>query len=132
MVVKYTGHFTTRTAHPAGESVVLTQAHPEEGEKVFTYNPVELICLAGAACVESMIGVAAKTHGFSVDGMETHVSFDVLENPLRLKSMNMEIHIPGGALTDKDKRFITAATKTCPVLLSLNESVEKNITFIYE
>lgn len=132
MIVKYTGDFTTSTEHPSGQSTLTTQAHAAAGEAEHSYNPVQMMCVAGAACLQSMIGVAAQTHGFSVAGMETRVSYTMQDGPRRLASVSMEIHIPAGTLTSKEKRFIEAASRACPVMSSLSEEVEKKVTFIYE
>ncbi len=128
----YTGDFTTKCEFQDGSYTVYTQAHAEEGEKIVAYNPMEMLALSVSACMLSMIGVAAKTHGFSVKDMYANPSIELQENPLRLAKLNVEIHIPAGDITEKHKRFITAAANACPVGLSIHEGVEKNVTYIYE
>jgi uncharacterized OsmC-like protein len=53
-------------------------------------------------------------------------------NPRRVAEIKIDVHFPKDAnYTDKQKRIIEAAAKTCPVANSLHPDVIKNINYIY-
>jgi uncharacterized OsmC-like protein len=85
------------------------------------------------SCMLTIIGIAANTHGFSIDGTTLEIEKIMAANPRRVAEIKIDVHFPKGAnYTDKQKRIIEAAAKKCPVANSLHPDVIKNITYIYE
>jgi uncharacterized OsmC-like protein len=77
------------------------------------------------------MGIAANTH--SMDIVETSVDIEkiMVADPLRrIGEIKVDIHFPSTkTYTDKEKKILERAALTCPVYLSLNENVQKTVTF---
>ena len=53
-------------------------------------------------------------------------------NPRRVAELHLEIKFPeGSAYSDKEKKLIENAAKTCPVANSLHPDIKKVIEFIW-
>lgn len=131
IIVRYLGDNRTEATHPSGQARYLTQAGAPAGEVAQAYNPVEQLCMAGAACVLITLGKVAGVHGFSVDGAWASVSFTMRDKPRMLQTVRLEIHLPEGEYSPKQRRILQLATKECPVMLSLNENISKEVEFVF-
>lgn len=76
----------------------------------------------------TVIGIAARTHGFNVDGTEISVTKIMAENPRRVAEVIVEMNFPPVDYTDKQKQIIRRTADTCPVRLSLHPELKQ--TFI--
>ena len=128
--VVYTGDNRTQSLDPS-ERIVATQTNLAEGETPDSYNPMQLLCVAGVACTLSTLAAVAKVHNFSVEGMSATVEYKVTEKPKRLKSMHVEIDLRGHDYTPKEKKILQLALEQCPVMRSLASDVEKEIEFLF-
>jgi uncharacterized OsmC-like protein len=50
------------------------------------------------------------------------------ENPRKIGEVKIEFDFTGNTCTDKQKKILDYCVKTCPVALSLNESLFQNVT----
>ena len=80
----------------------------------------------------TIIGIAARTHGFSIEGTTVTTEKVMAANPRRVAELHLEIRLPEGShYSDKEKKLIENAAKTCPVANSLHPDIRKNIEFIW-
>jgi len=126
----YTGDYKTQSTDPSGR-VLASQTNLQEGETPEAYNPMQLLCFAGAACTLSTLGAVAQIHNFSVEGMKATVDYKVTDKPKRLKSMSMLIDLRGHEYSAKEKKILQLALEQCPVMRSLASDVEKVVEFLF-
>jgi uncharacterized OsmC-like protein len=75
----------------------------------------------------TIIGIAAQTHNFNVDGTDIRITKIMAENPRRVSEVIVEFDFPERTYSEKEKAIIWHAAKTCPVLLSLHPDLIKTI-----
>jgi len=78
------------------------------------------------------MGIAAREHSFSIDGATCSIIKVMTENPRRIGEIRIEFDFTGNTYTDKQKKLLDHCIKTCPVALSLNESIFQNVTLLFK
>jgi uncharacterized OsmC-like protein len=52
-------------------------------------------------------------------------------DPRRISQIDIVLHMPDEAYTDKDKKILEHTAMTCPVAISLHPDLVKDVTFIW-
>lgn len=132
MRTQYLGNLRTEIEHIQSGNRITTDAPLDNNGKGEFFSPTDMFASSLGSCMLTIIGIAANTHGFSIDGTTLEIEKIMAANPRRVAEIKIEVHFPKDAnYTDKQKRIIEAAAKTCPVANSLHPDVIKNITYIY-
>ena len=133
MRTQYLGNLRTEIEHIQSGNKIITDAPLDNNGKGEFFSPTDMFSSSLGSCMLTIIGIAANTHGFSIDGTTLEIEKVMAANPRRVAEIKIDVHFPKGAnYTDKQKRIIEAAAKTCPVANSLHPDVIKNITYIYK
>jgi uncharacterized OsmC-like protein len=133
MRTQYLGNLRTEIEHIQSGNKIITDAPLDNNGKGEFFSPTDMFASSLGSCMLTIIGIAANTHGFSIDGTTLEIEKIMAANPRRVAEIKIDVHFPKDAnYTDKQKRIIEAAAKTCPVANSLHPDVIKNITYIYE
>ena len=133
MRTQYLGNLRTEIEHIQSGNKIITDAPLDNNGKGEFFSPTDMFSSSLGSCMLTIIGIAANTHSFSIDGTTLEIEKVMAANPRRVAEIKIDVHFPKGAnYTDKQKRIIEAAAKTCPVANSLHPDVIKNITYIYE
>ncbi|MBR5610871.1 MAG: OsmC family protein [Bacteroidales bacterium] len=133
MRTQYLGNLRTEIEHIQSGNTITTDAPLDNNGKGEFFSPTDMFASSLGSCMLTIIGIAANTHGFSIDGTTLEIEKIMAANPRRVAEIKIDVHFPKDAnYTDKQKRIIEAAAKTCPVANSLHPDVIKNITYIYE
>jgi uncharacterized OsmC-like protein len=78
------------------------------------------------------MGIVARVHSFSIDSASCYITKVMAENPRRIGEIRIEFDFTGNTYTDKQKKLLDHCVKTCPVALSLNESIFQNVTLLFK
>jgi len=78
------------------------------------------------------MGIAAREHAFSIDGTTCKITKIMADNPRKIGEIKIDFDFTAGSYTDKQKKILEYCVKTCPVALSLNESVFQNVTLLFK
>jgi len=130
--VKYLGDLRTEAHHLYSGVKVLTDAPLDNQGKAEYFSPTDLAATSLATCGLTIMGISARTHGFSIDGTEAIITKIMYSNPRRIGEIHIEYHFPDIAYTDKQKKMIEVAGHTCPVALSLHPDLKQEVTFIFK
>ena len=132
MRTQYLGNLRTEIEHIQSGNKIITDAPLDNNGKGEFFSPTDMFASSLGSCMLTIIGIAANTHGFSIDGTTLEIEKIMAANPRRVAEIKIDVHFPKDAnYTDKQKRIIEAAAKTCPVANSLHPDVIKNINYIY-
>ncbi|MGD0581766.1 MAG: OsmC family protein [Bacteroidales bacterium] len=127
----YKGELRTEALHVRSGNIILTDAPPDNKGKGEYFSPTDLLATALGSCIFTIMGIAAREHGFSIDGASCSITKIMAENPRRIGEIRIEFDFTGNAYTDKQKKILDYCVKTCPVARSLNESLKQNVTLHY-
>jgi uncharacterized OsmC-like protein len=73
------------------------------------------------------MGIAAREHGFSIDGATCSVTKIMADNPRRIGEIKIDFDFTAREYSDKQKTILEYCVKTCPVALSLKDSLVQNV-----
>lgn len=127
---KYLGDLRTEMTHLQSSSAVCTDAPTDNHGKGETFSPTDFVAAALTSCMLTIIGISAKAHNFSIEGVEAETTKIMCADPRRIGEIIVTFNFPLD-YTDSQKRIIEAAANTCPVEKSLHPDVIRTITFNY-
>ena len=130
--VIYLSELRTEAQHLYSGVRITTDAPLDNQGKAEYFSPTDLAATSLASCMLTIIGIAARTHGFSIDGTEATVTKIMYSDPRRIGEIHIEYHFPEIAYTEKQKKIIEAAGRTCPVALSLHPDLKQEINFNFK
>lgn len=123
----YKGDLRTEMKHVRSGSIIVTDAPVDNKGKGEYFSPTDLVASALGSCIFTIMGISAREHGFSIDGSSCSITKIMTENPRKIGEIRIEIYFGEIKYTDKQKKLLEHCVKTCPVALSLNESVFQNV-----
>ena len=130
--VKYLGDLRTEALHLHSGVKIITDAPLDNQGKAEYFSPTDLAATSLATCGMTIMGIAARTHGFSIEGTEAEITKIMFSNPRRIGEIHIDYYLPDIEYTEKEMKIIEAAGRTCPVALSLHPDLVQNIRFHYK
>jgi len=128
---KYKGDLRTEITHLRSGSVITTDAPVDNKGKGENFSPTDLVASALGSCILTIMGIAAREHGFSIDGASCKITKIMTEKPRKIGEIKIDFDFTENEYTDKQKKILEYCVKSCPVALSLNESVFQNVKLIF-
>jgi len=126
----YKGDLRTVATHTLSGTVIETDAPPDNNGKGERFSPTDLVATAMAACMCTLMGIAARTHNINIDGVECEIVKIMAANPRRISEVKVDLHFSKDiTYTDKEKKILEVAALTCPVIQSLHPDMKKTVTF---
>lgn len=124
---KYTGNLRTIASHVQSGNELITDAPLDNQGRGEAFSPTDLLATALGSCMMTIMGIAARTHGFNLDGTSFKTTKIMASNPRRVGEVMIEFSFPANHFSEKEKKLIEHASKTCPVALSLHPDVKQTI-----
>lgn len=132
MRTRYLGELRTEIEHLQSGNKVITDAPLDNQGKGEAFSPTDLFSSALGSCMLTIMGISAQGYGFSIEGTTLEIEKIMAANPRRVAEIKIDVHFPkGNNYSDKEKRVIESAAKTCPISNSLHPDIIKTINFIY-
>lgn len=130
--VIYTGDLRTSATHIQSGSAIETDAPLDNNGKGERFSPTDLVATALASCMLTIMGIAARAHGFSIDGTQCDVTKIMVPDPRRIGEIKVLMTFPKEEVYDsKTQAIIERAALTCPVFESLHPELKKTIEFLW-
>lgn len=129
--LEYLGDLRTKLTHVQSGQVVVTDAPTDNNGKGEAFSPTDLMSTSLCACMITIMGVAAQTHKFSIDGATAEITKIMSANPRKVSEIQIEIKFPKNNYSDKEKKIIEHIASTCPVALSLHPDLKQSIKLIF-
>jgi len=123
----YLGGLRIESTHLRSGNKLITDAPIDNKGKGEAFSPTDLLATSLGSCMMTIIGIAAQTHNFDVDGTEMKITKIMAENPRRVNEVIVEFDFPNRVYSEKEKDIIWHSARTCPVLLSLHPDLIKTI-----
>jgi putative redox protein len=127
----YKGDLRTEAVHVRSGSVIITDAPVDNKGKGESFSPTDMVAASLGSCIFTIMGIAAREHGFSIDGSSCKITKIMTENPRKIGEIKIDIDLTGHDYTDKQKKILEGCVKTCPVARSLHDSLFQNVTLIF-
>lgn len=125
----YVGDLHTESKHIASGGKYETDAPTDNHGKGMAFSPTDLMSTSLANCMLTVMGIAANTHGYNMDGALAKVTKIMAQNPRRVSEIKVEITMPKNSFDDKAKAILENTARTCPVSKSLHPDLIQSVAF---
>lgn len=125
--LKYLGNLRVECKHNASGGIIITDAPVDNHGKGEAFSPTDLCATSLAACAMTIMGIYAEAHNVNLSGMSAEVDKTMSANPRRIAKIEVTFHMPNRDYSEKEKVSLERAVRTCPVHVTLGESVEQNL-----
>jgi putative redox protein len=129
--ITYLGDLRTRCEHIRSGQTFITDAPVDNNGKGEAFSPTDLTATSLGTCMVTIMGISANNHGLSIEGTELEVTKIMSSAPRKIAEIAIKLTMPANNFTEKDKKLLEAAARTCPVALSLHPDIKQSITFIW-
>lgn len=131
--LKYLGELRTECTHNQSGTKILTDAPTDNHGRGEAFSPTDLLSTSLAACMMSIMGIAARTHSIDLGGIEADVNKVMFSDPRRVGRIEIKMRfLNGPSFDEKTKQILIRSGMTCPVFLSLHPDIEKDIEWVWE
>lgn len=133
--IRYEGELRCRASHGPSSVVLATDAPRDNHGKGESFSPTDLVATALGTCMLTTMGIAARGRGWMLDGIELHVQKHMTQRPPRkIERLTARFTVPAAVAAALDSRArdeLEHIARTCPVALSLHETVELDTAFAW-
>ena len=129
---KYMGGLRTEVEHVASGTKLITDAPTDNHGKGEFFSPTDLLAASYGCCALTIMGIAAQSHGFNIDGAEVKTTKVMGVDPRRVVELVVEYTFPHNRYNDKERKIIEFSTKQCPVANSLDPALKITRTVVYK
>jgi putative redox protein len=126
---RYDGQLRTELQHLPSKTNVLTDAPPDNHGRGEAFSPTDLVSAALSSCMMTLMGIVAEREGIDITGMTSDIEKIMASHPRKISEIRITFSHPSLQATDIQKQKLIQAARTCPVALSLSESIRQEITF---
>jgi uncharacterized OsmC-like protein len=117
--------------HAPSGAKLETDAPVDNEGKGESFSPTDLVATALAACMATIMGIAAKRHSIDLQGMEILTTKEMsADSPRRIVALKSKVTIPLSG-EHPQRKLLEAAALGCPVHHSLDPRIEKPVEFIW-
>lgn len=129
--VTYLGDLRTSSVHIQSGTEVLSDAPVDNNGKGEAFSPTDSVANALATCMMTIMGIKARDLNIDFQGSTAAVTKIMNAEPRRIGAIEIIFEMQG-VTEQKDKTILERAAMTCPVFLSLNDEIKKDISFIWK
>ncbi|MCC7386151.1 MAG: OsmC family protein [Deltaproteobacteria bacterium] len=131
MIVEYTGELRCRAEHGPSGSVLETDAPRDNEGRGELFSPTDLVGAALMTCAMTTMAIKGRKEGIDFTRAAGRVVKEMTsQGPRKIARLTLEIVMPAG-LPPAHRTRLEEIARSCPVALSLAETVEVPMTFSY-
>jgi uncharacterized OsmC-like protein len=126
--VTYLGDLRTSSIHLQSGTEILSDAPTDNHGRGEAFSPTDLVANALGSCMISIMAIKSKDLDLDLVGSTVSVTKIMQAEPRKIAKIITVVEM-SIATTEKNKIILERAAMTCPVFLSLNPDIEKEISF---
>ena len=127
--VEYLGNLRTQAKHLKSGNLIVTDAPTDNNGRGEAFSPTDLVSAALSSCMMTIMGMVAEREGVDLTGLTSEVVKIMASSPRKIAEIQITFTHPGLVATEVQKQKLKNAALTCPVALSLAESVKQTVVF---
>ena len=127
--IEYLGELRTQAKHLKSGNLVTTDAPIDNMGKGEAFSPTDLVSAALSSCMMTIMGQVADREGINLKGLSSEVVKIMSSNPRKISEIQITFTHDALQATEVQKQKLRNAAKTCPVALSLAESIKQTVIF---
>lgn len=126
--VTYLGDLRTSSIHIASGNEILSDAPLDNNGRGEAFSPTDTVANALASCMLTIMGIKARDMGVSIEKSVAEVTKSMQAAPRKISAIQIIFSMQGNA-DEKARSILERTAYTCPVYLSLNPDILKEISF---
>lgn len=126
--VTYLGDLRTSSVHLQSGTEILSDAPKDNHGKGEAFSPTDLLANALGSCMVSIMAIKSKDLNLDLTGSTVDVTKIMQAEPRKIAKIEIVMNMSISA-DEKNKTILERVAMNCPVFLSLNPDIEKDITF---
>jgi len=128
--IVYEGDLRTVATHLRSQTMIETDAPPDNQGKGERFSPSDLVATALGSCMMTIMGIKARDLKVDLKGTRIDIEKIMKADPRRIGGVNLTFHFPEGfQATEKERNILERAAHTCPVIFSINPEIQVNTVF---
>jgi putative redox protein len=129
MTGNYLGELRTEITHLKSGNKVITDAPPDNNGKGEAFSPTDLTCASLNSCMMTLMGILANREGIDLTGLRSEIVKVMGSNPRKIAEIHITFTHDNLKADDVQKEKLKRAALTCPVALSVSDSIKQSIVF---
>jgi uncharacterized OsmC-like protein len=125
----YQGELRTEMTHLKSGKTIITDAPPDNNGKGQAFSPTDLTCASLNSCMMTLMGILAQREGIELKGLRSEIVKIMASSPRKIEEIKITFTHGNLIATEIQKEKLKRAALTCPVTLSLSDSVKQTIEF---
>jgi putative redox protein len=125
----YQGNLRTEVTHLRSGNRIITDAPPDNNGKGEAFSPSDLTCASLSSCMMTLMGMVAAREGINLEGLRSEIIKVMAANPRKIAEIHLTFFHENLNATPVQKEKLKRAALTCPVALSLPESLTQTVAF---
>ncbi len=126
---EYLGDLRTQAKHLKSGNTLITDAPVDNMGKGEAFSPTDLVSAALCSCMMTIMGQVADREGINLKGLSSEIVKVMTSNPRKIAEIQITFSHPALVATDVQKQKLHNAARTCPVALSLADSLKQTVIF---
>ncbi len=126
--VTYLGDLRTENLHVKSGNTYVTDAPTDNNGKGQAFSPTDTVATGLANCMLTVMGIKARQMKVDLKGTTAEVTKTMASDPRRIAKVEVVINLPISA-DDKTKKILEHTARTCPVIYSLHDDIQKVVSF---
>ena len=129
--ITYLGDLRTTSTHLQSGTEILSDAPTDNNGKGEAFSPTDLVANAAGSCMMTIMAIKARDMNVDLIGTTLEITKVMQAEPRKIGRIIIVMNIPI-TVDEKTKTILERTAMNCPVLLSLNPDIEKEITINWE
>ena len=129
--VTYLGNLRTSSVHIASGSEIISDAPVDNNGKGEAFSPTDTVANGLASCMLTVMGIKALDMDVSLEGSVAEVTKTMQASPRMISAIKVVFNMKSNA-DKKAQTILERIALTCPVHLSLNPAIEKDVVFNWQ
>jgi uncharacterized OsmC-like protein len=126
--VTYLGDLRTSSIHIQSGTEILSDAPVDNHGKGEAFSPTDLLANSLGSCMMTIMSIKSADLEVDLSGSSVEVTKIMQAEPRKVAKIQLIFNM-AIAVTDKNKIILERTAMNCPVLLSLNPDIDKEVTF---
>lgn len=126
--ITYLGDLRTSSIHIQSGTEILSDAPVDNNGKGEAFSPTDLVANALGSCMMTIMAIKSRDLNVDLIGSTIEVTKIMQAEPRRISEIRIVLNM-SVAVDQKNRTILERAAMTCPVFLSLNPEIRKDIVF---
>ncbi len=126
--VTYLGDLRTSSIHIQSGTEILSDAPTDNNGKGEAFSPTDLLANSLGSCMMTIMAIKSRDLNVDLKGSTIEVTKIMQAEPRKIAKLQLVLNM-SATVDEKTKIILERVGMNCPVLLSLNPDIDKEITF---